>query len=58
MSSSVATSLVTLFAANCASCFAAVCLTEVEEPVSSKRRSRSNLCCNVNDLNLREPDWD
>ena len=42
-SSTIATSLMTLFAASCASCLAAVVLTEVDEPVSRRRRSRSNL---------------
>jgi len=42
-SSSRATSDITLLAASWASCLAAVVLTEVVEPVSSKRRSRSNL---------------
>lgn len=36
-------SLVTLFTANWASCFAAVVLTEVEDPVSRSSRSLSNL---------------
>jgi hypothetical protein len=43
MSSSIATSLITLLAAKWASCFAAVFLTEVDDPVSRRRRSRSNL---------------
>ena len=46
-SSTIATSLMTLFAASCASCLAAVVLTEVDEPVSRSRRSRSNLRNNM-----------
>ena len=42
-SSTMATSDMTDFAASCASCFAAVVLTEVDDPVSSKSRSLSNL---------------
>ena len=33
----------TLFAASCAICFAAVVLTDADDPVSSRSRSRSNL---------------
>lgn len=50
-SSTIATSLMTLFAANCASCFAAVVLTDVDEPVSSKRRSLSNLQMRIKRIN-------
>ena len=42
-SSTKATSVITLFTASWASCLAAVDLTEAEEPVSSRRSSRSNL---------------
>jgi len=39
----IVTSLMTLLTASCASCFAAVFLTEGLEPVSNSRRSLSNL---------------
>jgi hypothetical protein len=42
-SSTKATSVITLLTASWANCLAAVDLTEVEEPVSKRRRSRSNL---------------
>lgn len=42
-SSTNATSVITLFTASWANCFAAVERTEVEEPVSKRRRSLSNL---------------
>lgn len=51
-SSLIETSPITLLAANCASCFAAVFLTEVDDPVSSKRRSLSNLI--INEWNERK----
>ena len=42
-SSTNATSVITLFTASWANCLAAVDLTEVEEPVSRRRSSRSSL---------------
>jgi hypothetical protein len=42
-SSLIETSPITLLAANWANCFAAVFLTEVDDPVSNKSRSLSNL---------------
>ena len=42
-SSFIGTSEITLLTASWANCFAAVCLTEGEEPVSKRRRSLSNL---------------
>jgi hypothetical protein len=54
MSSSLTeTSPITLLAPNWANCFAAVFLTEVEDPVSSRRRSLSNLELLKNEWNIK-----
>ena len=53
-SSTNATSITTLFTASWANCFAAVDLTEVEEPVSSRRSSRSNLFATRMSVGSRE----
>ena len=53
-SSTMATSLITLLTASWASCFAAVVLTEVDDPVSSRRRSRSSLASCVRGRRRRQ----